>query len=142
MAEQFNTDQIKAIIENGMAQAQELLQDPAKIDELLAQLKESIKGLPASATEALSNIPLMASMVKGYVTGEYTEVSPKVVASLVSAFLYFVTKKDLINDGVPVLGLADDLAVVALVMMLNENELTAYKQWRESNDLPEAQIEV
>lgn len=142
MAEQFNTDQVKEIIENGMAQAQELLSDPAKIDELLGQLKECVKGLPSSATEALTNIPLMASMVKGYVTREYTDVSPKVVASLVSAFLYFVTKKDLIDDSVPVLGLADDFAVVTLVMMLNEKELAAYKQWREDNNLPEAQIEA
>ncbi len=142
MAEQFNPDQIKEIIDGGLAQAQELLSDPAKIDELLAQLKESVKGLPASATDALANIPLMASMIKGYVTKEYTEVSPKVVASLVSAFLYFVTKKDLINDSVPVLGLADDLAVVTLAMMINEKELAAYKQWREENSLPKPEIEA
>lgn len=142
MAEQLNPDQIQEIIESGIAQAQELLNDPAKIDELLAQLQESIQGLPAQATDALANIPLMASMIKSYVTQEYAEVSPKVVATLVSAFLYLVKKKDLINDNVPVLGLADDLAVVTLVMMVNQKELAAYKEWRESNNLPEARIEA
>lgn len=142
MAEQFGIDQAQQVLENGMAQAQELLNDPSKINELLAELQQKVKELPGQAGEALSNIPLMASMVKGYVTREYTEVSPKVVATLVSGFLYLVTKKDLISDDVPLLGMADDLAVIALVMKLNEAELAAYKQWRENNNLPEAQIEA
>ena len=142
MAEQFSVDQAREIIESGIAQAQELMADPSKVEELLQQLKEKVKDLPGSAGEALSNIPLMAQMVKGYVTKEYTEVSPKVVASLVSAFLYLVTGRDLIRDDIPVLGIADDVAVIALVMKLNEGELAAYKQWREDHNLPEAQIEA
>ena len=142
MAEQFTADQAREVIENGIAQAQELLSDPAKIEELIGQLTEKVKTLPAGAGEALSNIPLMAQMVKGYVTKEYTEVSPKVVASLVSAFLYLVTTKDLIADNVPLLGVVDDVAVIALAMKINENELAAYKQWREEHQLPEATIEA
>ena len=138
MAEQLSVDQAREIIENGIAQAQELLSDPAKIEQLLQQLQEKLKELPAGAGEALSNIPLMAQMVKSYVTKEYSEVSPKVIASLVSAFLYLVTAKDLIRDDIPVLGIADDVAVIALAMKINENELAAYKQWREAN-LPAAQ---
>lgn len=142
MPEQFSVDDAKQVIENGIAQAQELMSDPAKIDELMKQLQQKVKELPSAAGETLGNIPLMASMVKSYVTKEYAEVSPKVVASLVSAFLYIVTKKDLIDDSVPVLGMADDLAVVALAMKVNENELAAYKQWRDAHNLPEAQIEA
>ena len=133
MAEQFTVDQAREVIENGIAQAQELLSDPAKIEALLQQLQEKVKDIPAGAGEALSNIPLMAQMVKSYVTKEYAEVSPKVVASLVSAFLYLVTTKDLIRDDVPLLGIADDVAVIALAMKINENELAAYKAWREAN---------
>jgi len=131
MAEQFDVSEIQTLIEERIAEAQDILSDPTKIDELLAQLQQTIAEFPASASEALSNIPLMASMVKGYVTGEYTKVSTKVVASLVSAFLYLITNKDLINDKIPVLGIADDLAVIALVMKLNEEELMAFKQWSE-----------
>ena len=133
MAEQFTVDQAREVIENGIAQAQELLSDPAKIEALLQQLQEKVKEIPAGAGEALSNIPLMAQMVKSYVTKEYAEVSPKVVASLVSAFLYLVTTKDLIRDDVPLLGIADDVAVIALAMKINENELAAYKAWRDAN---------
>lgn len=132
MAEQINADQIRQILENGIAQAQEIMADPSKINELIEQFQQKVKQLPSEAGEALANIPLMIDMVKGYVTRQYTEVSPKVVASLVSAFLYLVTKKDLISDDVPVLGIADDVAVIALAMKINEGELAAFKQWRDA----------
>lgn len=140
MAEQISPDQIQQMIEDGATQAQEILSDPAKIQELMTQLQEKVKELPAEAGAALGNIPLMASMVKSYVTKEYAAVSPKVVVSLVSAFLYFVASKDLIRDNIPVLGIADDIAVIAFVMKLNEKELDAYKQWRADNQLPEVTI--
>ena len=64
------------------------------------------------------------------------------IVSLVTAFVYFVAAKDLIRDDIPVLGIADDIAVIAFVMKLNEQELMAYKQWRESNQMPEVQIDM
>ena len=134
MAEQqFNVDEAREIIEGGIAQAQEILSDPEKINDLLKQLEQKVKELPSSMGEALGNIPLMAQMVKGYVTQEYTDVSPKVVASLVSAFVYVVAKKDVVPDTVPVLGLVDDVAVVALAMKINEAELDAFKQWQDAH---------
>ncbi len=142
MAEQFTTEQVQEVIETGITQAQELLSDPAKIEELLGQLQEKVKEMPAATGEALANIPLMASMVKSYVTREYAEVSPKVVATLVSAFLYLVRGKDLIRDDIPVLGIVDDIAVIALAMKIDERELAAYKAWREENQMPEAKLEA
>ena len=141
MADQFGTDQAKQVIENGMSQAQELISDPSKIQELLGQLGDFVKNLPGEATGALGNIPLMASMVKDYVTKEYTEVSPKVIATLVAAFLYLVKRNDLIPDNVPLLGLVDDVAVVALALKLDEAELAAYKAWKdERGEIIDAEV--
>ena len=113
MAEDFNLDKAKEIIEGGIAQAQELINDPAKVDELIAQVQQQLQNLPDTFKTAAANVPLMIDMVKAYMTQEYTEVSPKVVASLVATFLYLLKGKDLIPDNVPVLGIADDLAVPA-----------------------------
>lgn len=142
MAEQITPDQIAQLIEEGATQAQEILSDPVKIQELMDQLSEKVKQLPSAAGEALGNIPLMASMVKSYVTKEYDAVSPKVIVSLVTAFLYLVAAKDVIRDDIPVLGIADDIAVIAFVMKLNEQELMVYQQWRQSNQMPEVQIDM
>ena len=130
MAEGFSIDQAKEILENGVAEAQELLSDPAKIDELLANIKAQVANLPETVTGALADVSTMISMVKSYVTKEYTEVSPKVVATVVAALLYLVKGKDLISDNIPILGLADDLAVVTAAMIINKPELEAFAAWQ------------
>ena len=131
MTEQYNEEWARNVIEEGSQAAENVIGNPAQIDSLLDEVTEKVSGLPETVTTAFTNIPLMANMIKSYVTGEYTQVSPKVVISLVSAFLYLVKKKDIIPDNVPVLGLADDLAVVGIVMAINEAELAAYEAWRE-----------
>ena len=130
MAEEFSFDQAKDVIENGIAEAQELLSDPAKIDELIENIKAQAANLPETVTGALKDIPLLVSMVKSYVSKEYTEVSPKVVATVVAALLYLVKGKDLIPDKVPILGLADDLAVITAAMVINKPELEAFAAWQ------------
>lgn len=137
MPEELNVESIKEIIEGGVGQAQEILSDPAKAQELLQQMEEQLKNLPDTFKTAALNAPLMAQMIKSYITKEYTEVSPKVVASLVAAFLYLIKAKDFIPDTIPVLGVADDLAVGTFVMKLCEPELTAYAAWRETNPTEE-----
>lgn len=132
MAEQFNPDWARGVLENGKQKAESIIGDPSQIDALLGQLQDKLKDLPGEAAKQFANVPLMASMVKSYVSKEYTEVSPKVVIALVSAFLYLVKSKDLIPDYIPVIGLADDLAVVAIALAICQPELEAYSQWRDS----------
>ncbi|MBQ7370853.1 MAG: DUF1232 domain-containing protein [Blautia sp.] len=136
----FSLDKAKEILESGAREAQELIQDPSKVDELLAQLEEKLKEVPVAGT-TLAEVPLLVSMVKGYITREYTEVSPKVIASIVSAFLYLVKKKDLIPDNIPVIGLADDIAVITLALKLVEPELNAFAKWRAGEEPVEAEVE-
>ena len=131
-------EQAKQALENGIAEAQELLKDPKKIDDLLKQLEEKLKDVPVAGS-VLSDIPQMVAMIKGYVTGKYTNVSVKVIATLVAAFIYVVKKQDLINDEIPVLGQLDDIAVIAAAFMLCEPELKAFAAWREENAEAEAQ---
>ena len=130
-------DKAKEILGGFTAQAQDMLKDGNKVEAALEALEAKMKEIPTIG-EGLSRLPLMISMIRAYITKEYTDVSPKVVASMLCAVLYLVKGKDLIRDDIPVLGIADDVAVIALAMKINENELAAYKQWREAN-LPAAQ---
>jgi len=113
-------------------QAEELIKDPGKIESLLQQLEAKIKELPV-AGDALSKVPLMVSMIRSYITKEYTAVSPKVIITLVAAIIYLLKGKDLIPDSIPVVGYADDLAVFAAAFLIDEPELNAYAQWRSEN---------
>lgn len=126
----ISIDKAKALLDRGIAEAQGLIKDPSQIDSLLAQLEDKLKEVPKIG-ETLSDLPLMVSMVKGYVTGEYNNISPKVIAVLVGAFIYFVKKKDIIPDSIPVVGIADDLAVLGLALNLCRPELDAFKEFRD-----------
>ena len=134
---EFSMDKAKALLDGGISEAQGLLQNPSKVDEVLSQFENKLKDVPAIG-DTLADVPVMVSMVKGYITKEYTEVSPKVVATLVAAFLYLVKKKDLIPDNVPVIGIADDLAVLGLAIKLSEPELAAFKAFRDGKRGAEA----
>ncbi len=127
----FSLDEAKKVIENGIAEAQELLKDPEKIDDLLRQMEEKLGEIPVAGS-VLADVPQMIAMVKGYITKEYTAVSVKVIASLIAAFIYLIKRKDLIPDSIPLVGLVDDLAVLAAALLISEPELKAFAEWRDS----------
>ena len=110
------------------------------MDDLLKQLEDKLREVPRIG-QTLSDLPLMISMVKGYITREYSEVSPKVIGVLLGAFLYLVRKKDVIPDNVPIVGIADDLAVLGLALKLCEPELQAFKEFRDGKKPEEANAE-
>ena len=126
----MSMEKAKALLDNGIAEAQQLISEPSKVDDLLLQLEQKLGEVPAIG-ETLSDLPAMIAMVKGYITKEYTQVSPKVIATIVAAFLYMIKKKDLIPDNIPVVGLVDDLAVLGLALKLSEPELNAFKEFRD-----------
>ena len=125
----MDLDKAKEALNGFTAQAEEIIKNPQTLEELLQQLEAKLKDVP-KAGDALSRIPLMISMVRSYITKEYTEISPKVIVSLVCAIIYLLKGKDVIPDNIPVVGYVDDLAVFAAAFMINEPELQAYTQWR------------
>ena len=129
MSNLIDFDKAKDMLGGFTAQAQEMLKDSAKVEDALQALELKMKEIPAIG-EGLSKLPLMISMIRGYITKEYTDVSPKVIASMLCAVLYLLKGKDLIRDNVPVVGYLDDIAVAAAAFKLSENELAAYEQWR------------
>ena len=133
----FNMEQAQELLNRGTEEAQEVIQNPSRVDEILVQLEEKLKEVPAIGN-TLANLPLMIAMVKAWIKKEYTEVSPKVIACLVGAILYLLKKKDLISDSIPVIGIVDDLAVLGLALKLSEPELKAYAAWRDGKDTVQA----
>ncbi|MBQ8075887.1 MAG: DUF1232 domain-containing protein [Oscillospiraceae bacterium] len=128
----MDLEKAKEALAGFTAQAEELIKDPSKLEALLQQFEAKMKDVPM-AGDALSKIPLMISMIRSYITKEYTEISPKVIVTLVCAIIYLLKGKDLIPDNIPVVGYVDDLAVFAAAFMIDDPELAAYAQWRTDN---------
>ena len=123
-------DQAKELLDKGVQEAEGIIGNPSRVDEILQQAEEKLKGIPV-AGELLADLPLMVSMVKAWITKKYTVVSPKVIACLVGAFIYLIKKQDLVSDSIPIVGHVDDLAVLGLALKLSEPELKAYAAWRD-----------
>jgi uncharacterized membrane protein YkvA (DUF1232 family) len=130
----IDVEKAKEILNSLTSQAQELLKNTSKLEEVLQQMEQKLKEIP-KVGDALSRVPLMISMIRSYITKEYTEVSPKVIITLVASIIYLLKGKDLIPDNIPVLGFADDIAIFAAAFMLDEPELNAYAQWRTESGL-------
>lgn len=124
-----NLEKAKEVIDNGMEKASDLLQNPESVEKLVEKVQTKIKDVPI-LENTLNNATTMVSMVKSYINKEYTDVSPKVITTLVSSFLYVVTKKDIIPDDIPILGIIDDIAVLGVALKFVEPELKAYASWR------------
>ncbi len=125
----FDVNAARSMLESGMNEAQDLIRNPSKIDDLLIQMEDALRQMPV-AGDTLADIPLMVSMIKSYITKEYTDVSLKVILTIVSAFVYMVKKKDIIPDNILIAGQIDDLAVLKVAMAFVKPELTAYSEWR------------
>lgn len=136
---EFGTERAQEVLDNEIAEAEEVLNNPSKMDDILLQLEEKLKTVPVIGS-TLSDLPLMIAMIKAWITKEYTVVSPKVIACLVGAVLYLIKKKDLISDSIPIVGHVDDLAVMGLALKLSEQELQAFAEWRKAQAGETAQI--
>lgn len=129
MSEEIRTEKAQEWLNVATAEAEKVIGEPSKVDEILIQVENKLREVPAIG-ETLADLPLMISMVKAWVKKEYTVVSIKVIACMVGSFIYLVNRRDLIPDAIPVLGIADDLAVLGLALKLSEPELKAFAAWR------------
>lgn len=119
------------IIHQFTAEATDFINNPSRLDNLLADAEDMLRKIP-HVGDTLAGLPTVIAMVKSWIKQEY-EVQPKVLATIVAAFLYLVKGKDLIPDKIPIVGMADDLAVLGLALKFVEPELNAYKAWRDGS---------
>lgn len=117
------------ILNRATSEAQDFINNPSRLDQLLIDLEDKLARTPKIG-ESVSELPTMVAMVKSWIKKEY-KVSPKVLATMVGAFIYLVKGKDLIPDKIPVAGLVDDIAVLALALKFVAPEVKEYREWRD-----------
>ncbi|MBQ9647834.1 MAG: DUF1232 domain-containing protein [Oscillospiraceae bacterium] len=72
-------------------------------------------------------------MVKSYTRKEYTDVPVGTIIGIVCAFLYVVSPLDMIPDFIPIIGLADDAAVLAFCISMVQSDVDDYLEWRQTS---------
>ena len=81
-------------------------------------------------SEMADTISDFFGMVRDYASNKYTEVPIRTIAAIVGALAYFISPIDLIPDFIPVLGLTDDAAVLALCLKMCRDDVLEYRKWK------------
>jgi uncharacterized membrane protein YkvA (DUF1232 family) len=78
----------------------------------------------------VQNIKLLFSVVKDYTNGNYREIPWTTIAAIAGSLLYVFSPIDLVPDFIPVVGLADDAAVLGMCLAGIEHDLKKYEFWK------------
>lgn len=128
----FNKKKAKDTLEEGYEEAQEMLKDEDKMERFLQRLEKKLSVIPL-AGNTLSDVPVMASLLRSFVKKEYTDIPIGTIIAILSALIYFVSPIDLIPDLLPG-GKIDDAAVIGACLKLINSDVEDYIKWRKIND--------
>jgi uncharacterized membrane protein YkvA (DUF1232 family) len=103
---------------------------------LLTLLKGALKKVQeTAATSELTVVKLLnryiilfSALIKAYVQGSYTKLPLITLVKITAALLYFVMPFDFIPDFLPLVGFADDLAIVVWVGKAIKEELDEFEK--------------
>lgn len=122
----------RLLLESNFGKAEQVIKDPDALERLLQRLEEKLKQIPM-AGDALSNIPVLASMVRSYACKEYPNIPLGTMVAIVSALIYFLSPIDLIPDTIPGIGYIDDAAVIAACLTMVQSDVDEYRTWRSAH---------
>ncbi|WP_034256809.1 YkvA family protein [Adhaeribacter aquaticus] len=129
------------IFKKFMNQAQDYMKKPLRVKELLhdAYTKASEKkDVGAIAQEVWDSLQTLTRMIKAAVTGEYTGIPTSTIVGGIAVLIYFLTPIDFVPDFIPVIGLLDDVALLAWFMTSIKHELDKFAEWEKGNQATQA----
>lgn len=129
LSELLSEEKLSEQIKKNKSKAIELLKDKEKMDHFLERLEIKLSQIPL-AGKYLSDVPTFISLVKAYISKEYTEIPIGSIIAIVGALIYVFSPIDLIPDILPVIGISDDAAVVGLVFKFVHGDVMEYREWR------------
>lgn len=105
---------------------------------LLEILKQSLNktkdlGVGGVFDQIRLKVVLLGRLLKGYASGEYRDVELKNIITIIAGLVYFLSPIDLIPDFLPLLGYADDIALLTYITRNVSEELEKFELWELNN---------
>ena len=132
--EEFVPPKIGGIIKEGAQKVTE--KDVERVVNKSEEIKKkfSAKGPLARFIE---DAKLLIAIVKDYWAGKYRQIPYGAIASIVFSLIYVLNPFDLMPDMLPLIGQVDDVAVMGACLLLVEQDLHKYKDWKLGEDKTE-----
>jgi uncharacterized membrane protein YkvA (DUF1232 family) len=127
-----SVNKVKGALAAEAAKAKAMVQDKEKMMALAnkaQKLCEKLANLPVVG-RYFRDIPTLCQIICDYVTGKYKECPLATIIAVTVALLYLVNPFDLVPDAIPMLGVADDIAAITLVLEAARNDLESYRKWK------------
>jgi uncharacterized membrane protein YkvA (DUF1232 family) len=106
------------------------------VQKVISKSEEIQKKFSASGPLArfVEDGKLLISIVKDYWSGAYRQIPYSAIASIVFALIYVLNPFDMMPDMLPIIGQLDDVAVMGACLILVEQDLHKYKDWKLGQD--------
>jgi uncharacterized membrane protein YkvA (DUF1232 family) len=118
-----------------LRKAENYLRQPLRIKQLLSdayQKASEKKELGHLAQEAWDSLQTLFRLVRAAASGEYHGVPTPTVLGAVAVLIYFLSPIDLVPDFIPVVGLLDDIALMAWFTSTLKGEMDKFEEWERS----------
>jgi len=90
-------------------------------------------GFKGNLAEVAGSIQVLIRMVRAYASGEYKGLPWKSMVSVVAVLIYFVSPIDLVPDFLPVIGIADDVALIVWLVKSMGSDIAKFSQWEKQS---------
>ena len=121
-----------AIFKKFLAAAEGYIKQPSRLKKLLVdsfnKAREK-KEIGAIAHEVWDTLQSLFRLIKMSASGEYTGLPASTTVAAVAVLIYFISPIDLIPDFIPVVGLLDDMALIAWFSTSIKHELDKFHEW-------------
>ncbi|UYZ61887.1 YkvA family protein [Hymenobacter weizhouensis] len=118
-----------------LGKAEDYLKRPTRLKQLLNdayQKASEKKDLGTIAHEAWDTLQTLFRLIRSASSGEYQGLPTSTIIAAVAVTAYFLSPIDLIPDILPVLGLLDDVALVAWFSTTIKEELDKFHEWEKT----------
>jgi uncharacterized membrane protein YkvA (DUF1232 family) len=106
--------------------------NPKKTEGLLKKAILKAKNNKGTLGDAWDKLQLFFDLVQAYSKGEYRNVAPTTILTIIGAILYFVSPLDVVPDFLVGLGILDDAAVISFTLKKLSVEINEFKKWKHS----------
>ncbi|MDR7236049.1 YkvA family protein [Neobacillus drentensis] len=114
--------------------AKDYIGDQQKTQGLLNRAIKMANNKKQNLEDVWEKLQLFFDLVKAYTKGEYKNVSPSTILTVVGTLLYFVSPLDLVPDFIIGLGILDDAALIGFTVNKISSELDAFSKWKRANN--------
>lgn len=94
---------------------------------LFTKVQSEKKGSPFKII--VSKLKTLGLLLKYYAKGDYRDVEIKNVVIILAGIIYFLSPIDFIPDMLPVVGFADDIALVTFIYNSVADEIERFELW-------------